>query len=386
MEKLLHIIKTKSWRNDGRLLKWITSLKQHGIDSDVYVLEDRNKNGILFDDNIKIIATSLFFRKFFPKSKGKLLKVPEYTLKSIKYISSTSYSVYVFHDLQNYLTLFFYCIFKPLHKKKLVWDLHELPHSILSRFWLFKQFIRFILTRVDLKIHTNIERRDFIANTFGVNEALSVVLNNFPTVEYHNTNKAAIPLDLKNWLGGCPYILWMGSTVDKRNFIPVLEAYKNFKDRIRMVILGNVTPEAELKIKNNRLEQCIYSQYVAQSEIVNYVDNALFSIVFYKHVSPNNFFCEPNRLYQLIARNIPVIVGANPPMISTVMKYQAGIVLNGDGSDIQEIKEAMAKMLEPQTRQKFQKSMAVLIDQKPFNWEEQFRLVAQKIETLIVQS
>lgn len=44
------------------------------------------------------------------------------------------------------------------------------------------------------------------------------------------------------------------------------------------------------------------------------IRNATYTIVLYEPTSPNNFFCEPNRLFQALAHGVPCVVGANPAM------------------------------------------------------------------------
>ena len=68
--------------------------------------------------------------------------------------------------------------------------------------------------------------------------------------------------------------------------------------------------------------------------------------VFYKNTSANNWYCEPNRLFQNINNGNPVIVGENPPMAEVVNKYGVGAVAKTDGSDQQAIVAAIQQVLD----------------------------------------
>lgn len=65
------------------------------------------------------------------------------------------------------------------------------------------------------------------------------------------------------------------------------------------------------------------------------------SLVFYKNVNPNNWYCEPNRLFQSINNGIPVVVGNNPPMKELVEKYGVGVCAETDGGDVKSIINAI---------------------------------------------
>src|SRR5699024_725074 len=130
-----------------------------------------------------------------------------------------------------------------------------------------------------------------------------------------------------------PYILWMGAALKNRNFWSVLKGFEQWTENINLVIMGSVEAEIQSYIEGHNLSDRVFCKFVSQEEIIHFVDNALLSIVLYKQNSPNNLYCEPNRLYQLITRGIPVIVGNNPPMKNIIDKFDAGIVLPDDGSN-----------------------------------------------------
>src|SRR5699024_10141377 len=130
MSKYLHVIKTKAYQNDSRLLKWIEALRKQNQTSSVYILEDANVPGEFIQDEMKITKSFLYSRKFFKKGKGFIFKIPEFSWKSLRHIKRSKSEYIVFHDLQHYFTLFLLCLNKPKHKK-IIWDLHELFHESL---------------------------------------------------------------------------------------------------------------------------------------------------------------------------------------------------------------------------------------------------------------
>jgi len=277
--------------------------------------------------------------------------------------------------------LWYVCLFKPF-KKKIIWDLHELPHPILSKFAVTKSAVKFILNNVDLVIYTNKERRDCVLKMFPFNEKKYVILNNYPDDDFITAALAPIAQEVKANTAGLPYVLWMGNATYTRNFFPVLRTLVNFKDKIKLVVMGSVEPALQKYITEQGLDDFVFSKFVSQAEIMSYVDNAMFSIVLYKQSSLNNTYCEPNRLYQLIARHIPVIAGNNPTMKDVLEKYGAGIVLPDDGSDESALLTAVNEMMLPGTRERIRAALNALDFQQIFSWEHQFEGVYKQITSL----
>ena len=77
-------------------------------------------------------------------------------------------------------------------------------------------------------------------------------------------------------------------------------------------------------------------------ELTRYLDNAIASIILYqKYFGINNWLCEPNRLYQAVCRQKPVLVGNNPPMSEVVKEYNLGVVLDDDGESVKKFKKGL---------------------------------------------
>lgn len=371
--QIAHLVKTKSLKSDGRVIKWMESLYKNGINSEVFTLEDSNISRIYKEGAFTVTATSLYSRKFFQKRKGYFFKVPEFAFKSLKFFNQSKSDIFVFHDVQHYFTLFLLCMFRKSNsKKKIVWDLHELPHGGLGKAAPTRKIIQYILSKVDLIVYTNEHRRRCILEIFPFKEKQFVVLNNFPDKNYINAPLAPMPPDLSEWNGNKPYILWMGIGSASRNFLSVLQSFRIWKEHLNLVVMGSITKDMRRYMTMNNLENHVYEKFVTQGEIIQYVDNAFFSVVFYKQNSLNNTFCEPNRLYQLLTRRIPVIVGNNPSLKSFVEQYNAGFVLPDDGSHEETLLEAIEQMMHENTREKIHTNLESFKFDKGMSWEEQF--------------
>ena len=103
------------------------------------------------------------------------------------------------------------------------------------------------------------------------------------------------------------------------------------------------------------------------------------SLVFYKNTSPNNYYCEANRLYQSIVNGIPVVVGNNPTMKYLVEKYNIGISIDSDGSDYVMIVKAIEEIINNYSSFK----VNVMQNKSHLNWESQHTSIIMIMEDLL---
>lgn len=328
--KFLHVIKSPSFNTDGRLQKWLSQLRKTKHQSTVFIVEDTNQayQRPIHEDSI--VSVPLFFRKYFKQRKGYAFKVPEYFIKTIKFAKKEKFDVVIFHDVQQYLNVFYFLLKYKKRHFKIVWDLHELPHEFLLKNSWTKQILKFLLNHVDMVVYTNKERRQYIVSKIqGVREKKTYILNNFPDQTFILSPKSIAQFN--TFKNENPYFLWLGAAVDGRNFGTFLEAYKSFSDKFNLVILGKVQSVYKSDLNALKDEGKVFIDFVNQSEILKYIDNSYLSVVLYNSNSANNYLCEPNRLYQLVSRNVPIIVGNNPVMASLVNQYELGYVMEDDG-------------------------------------------------------
>ena len=381
MKTVTHIIKSQSFDSDGRLQKWINSLMLNDIKSEVFFVEDDNKKKVRFVNDTKIESVPLFFRKYFKKRKGYIFKIPEYSMKTLQFLKKCDSDILIFHDVQQYLNLLIILFFSLFKEKQIVWDLHELPHPILFKYYFTRKVVKYILENVDVVVYTNNERRDYIYERLKMKENEFFILNNYPNDTYLNEPHSSLPKELKDLRYGLPYILWLGGALQGRNFTTFFEAYKNVSDIFNLVILGRVDDLYIDEVNDFINQEKVYNNFVKQEEMINYIDNAYFSVVLYKNTTPNNYYCEPNRLYQLITRNIPAIVGCNPTMKAIIEKYKAGLILKDDGSDLELMNNAFHTIIKSDTHTELITNMENSTIKDDLTWESQIIYIINKLKS-----
>lgn len=76
-------------------------------------------------------------------------------------------------------------------------------------------------------------------------------------------------------------------------------------------------------------------------EITSYMH---IGLVFYNHISMNNEYCAPNKIYEYSGFGMPMLANDVAGLKDTVGKYQAGLCLNLDNTNVEQIKDALFKI------------------------------------------
>lgn len=339
-----HIIKSPSYDSDGRLQKWVKSLKKADLRSTVHIIEDQNTQSTEMIEGTEIKKNSLFFRMLFKQRKGYPFKILEYCAKVFIFLKQNPRDVLIFHDVQQYLNIFIALFIFRKSKRYIVWDLHELPHSFLFSTAITKRFLRYLLENVDLVVYTNVDRRKFLLSKLSFSENSFGILNNFPDEEFMRKPTQKRPEGLSRLREDKPYIIWLGAALEGRNFTTFFEMFHTLRDSYNLVILGRVEERYIKEVSLLADNGIAFQAFVKQEEIINYIDHAKFSVVLYNSSTPNSYYCEPNRLYQLISRKIPVLVGNNPTMRSIVKELGIGIVLDDDGTSHNAMSKGLSRL------------------------------------------
>jgi glycosyltransferase involved in cell wall biosynthesis len=125
-------------------------------------------------------------------------------------------------------------------------------------------------------------------------------------------------------------------------------------------------------------KQVLFTGPVPQMELTRFIDHAYASVVLYEAHSANTRLCAPNRMYQALARAVPVIVGANPPMATLVNASRCGIVLRSDGGDVKDLCDGIRR-LEAGYKAIAEQAAAP----RGLMWESQNAVIARVIDPLV---
>ena len=233
--------------------------------------------------------------------------------------------------------------------KPLLWDLHELPLALMGN--PVKKILFHILEKkCRVMVHANKERLDYLHKMGYIKQKdKQYYLRNYPQFNEIDSDYDDAFYAFKEWKGDSNCIYLQGLQDSKRADLESIESVISFPD-MKGVVVGRILPEQMERFKMRLGEQVLkerifFTGQIKQLKTPQYIKECIMSLVFYKNTSPNNWYCEPNRLFQSINNGIPVIVGDNPPMKELVEKYGVGVCAGTDGSDQKKIVLAISQVL-----------------------------------------
>lgn len=359
--QIVMFIKTSSLEFDDRLRKEIQSCQALGFGVFVHCLLDKDEcaHGKTWGD-ARYQSHRLWSRRVFSGHRFVWLHVLEFALRVLfsgtglmaARSKSSSRRVLWLHDPVLMPIVPLAALSRALGRAStVVWDQHELPPEGWIRRLPFRAFLKWVCALPDHLVCANSARVGYLKSR-GVlasgREAL--VLNNFADSAYASQPVRPLEDSLFSWLQGERYLLLQGGGSSLRHVESVLDAVlSNRWPELKVVIVGGYDKRV-MELFRNRdpelFERLIWLQgMVPQMDLARYADHACASLILYRANSPNQVYCEPNRLYQALCRGVPVIVGDNPPMADVVKATGAGLVLDDDGADAFGIVSAVRTLL-----------------------------------------
>ncbi len=369
--KILMLVRTSGLEYDDRVRKEVLSLMNLGYSISILAnYTNNNAESGKTSYGADYVVFKLITRSIFPSARFLVLKMLEFWIKVVINTIFKKYSYIWVHEEYMALNI----LFKPV-RGKYIFDLHELPLFLSAnkkRKLLFKQIER----KCNSLVVANKERLEFMKqNDLVTNSKKYFVLNNFPDRVFGNIPVQELPKDISRKLNMKNYILMQGGGHKDRYPLEVLSAIKKH-GKFKAIIVGPVDESLLSNINRDFSDIVLIVGYIKQLELPAYIDHSWSSMILYSHDSPNNIFCEPNRLYQALNRGIPVLGGNNPPTKNIINDTKAGIVLNTDGSHIEDIYNGIVLMENNYNNFKIN---ALKVKNK-FSWESQENKISRILQ------
>ncbi len=373
--KIALVIKTDGLEYDDRIRKEILSAQR--------VANVEFKIFVMLKDNIDsegVTSYGVPYHSIYIPARDKYPSASHTFLKSWQFYKVIRNEINAFDavwcaDLGTELTALF------IRNKRLLFDCHEIPtHLISSRKG--RLLCKYLFGKCRVVLHANPQRINYL-ESIGIitNKSKHVALRNYPDDLNNILIPSALWSSFEEWVKGrkCVYLqgLFEDSRAAYESVASILET-----DSLSAVIVGAFDAGAmeKLKVKYRKEieDRLFFTGKIPQSSILQFVKKCFFSMVFYKNIRANNWYCEANRFYLAVSAGIPVITGNNPPMHSLVEEYHLGISIDDDGGDIEKIKTAIYTLLKNYNSYLGSAKSASHV----FNWSSQDDLIGEVIERL----
>ncbi len=344
MRKIAFVIKTDGLEYDDRLRKEIQSLRK--LFPDILC-----KVFVMLPDNRKYEGVTSYgvpYKSIYISARDRYPSAQKTALKGYEFYRAVE------EDLLQYDAVWAANVeasFIPLlsRNRRILWDLHELP-LMYTRNFILRKLLRFTFNRCRVVLHANPQRVEYL-------EELGVVaqrskhfsLRNYPSFDDVDSECDETFQRFKDWKGNRKCVYLQGLSEDRRSAYESVAAVLVQGDFVAVVI-GKMCPYSLQRLKNDFgelliKERILFIGKIPQLKIPLYVAECQMSMVFYKNVQPNNWYCEANRFYQSVVLGLPVVTGNNPSMKEIVDQYGFGVAIDDDGSSIIKIVEGMNQLI-----------------------------------------
>lgn len=363
--------------NDSRVLKENISLHNIGYKVQVVALHEEPLKEFDEVQNILVHRMKLKTRSWSKYKVVQLIKYFEFIYKAVKLYKNSD----IFHcnDLNTLpvgviIKKFFNC------NAKIVYDAHEYEINDTPNESEYKIKIKYILEKFLIRYADKvITVSDSIANEYVKLyeiEKPAVVLNTPPykEIEKKNIFRETFDIDEKQTI-----FLYQGGLSKGRGIEMLLEAFKTIDNENAVIVFMGYGPLEKLIIEASKEYKNIYfHQAVSPDVLLDYTSSADFGILFYENNCLNHEFCSPNKMFEYLMAEIPVIVSNLYEMKKLVEANFIGTVAKENTPE--GLKEAIAKAIKldkEELKINIKKLKAI------YNWEEQEKVLLKAYKDLI---
>ncbi|MBN2682418.1 MAG: glycosyltransferase [Bacteroidales bacterium] len=271
-------------------------------------------------DSINYIGDFEFVRLNLLFKKGPLFYA-EYNLRLFCLLFFRKADLFYANDLDSLPANFLASSF---HGNLLIYDSHEyftgVPElnnrKFVSSIW--KNMEKFLLPRIKYKITVS----NSVANQYYCDYKVNMqVIRNLPFKQL-NFKKADLNLE------GKKVVVYQGALNIHRGIEHVIKAFKYLENFV-FIVVGNGDIEKELKdlsINEGVSDKIIFTGKIHFFELPEYTNLADVGISLEEDTNLNYRFALPNKLFDYIQAEVPVLVSELPEMASLVRKYGVGEV------------------------------------------------------------
>jgi len=375
MKKVANIV-FNPFVNDSRVLKESISLQKNGFEVEIMAHGDKDLLPEEIINGIKIKRFSYLDRKTTTSKIGKLKAY-------ILWIKSVVKNVKDFDILHcNDLTaLPIGVIIKKFYNKniKIVYDAHEYETEVngLSgiKKTMTKVLEKFLIKYADKVICVSEAIANEYKKLYPFIEKPALVLNTPPFKQIEKKDIFRETFDISQ---DKTIFLYQGGLSLGRGIEILLDAFKNIDNQNAIIIFMGYGPLEDIIVNSSKKYANIYFHKAVSPDILlNYTSCADFGILFYENNCLNHYYCSPNKMFEYLMAEIPVIVSNLYEMKSLVESYNIGVVAKENTPE--GLKEAIKKAIKLD-KQELQRNIQKV--KEVYNWEEQEKVLLKLYEEL----
>ncbi len=356
---------------DSRIVNLIDSLKQNGILVKVVAFDWQTPDFVTVKGDVTIYK--LTKQSFSPWFYIKFLFLLFKALKNIKADYYFAEDIYVLPTTS---------FFAKHRKAKLYYNSRELYSHIgglkdkKSVQMLISLVEKFYINKPDYVLVTGELDAEYLTHIYGITNTL--LLRNLPS---YKKPEEIIDFRAKyNIPENKLIVLYQGVLLKGRGIPLMLKALKELPDVV-FVIIGEGIYRKEFEKEAGDLgvkNRVFFTGPVAHEKLLNYTAGADVGIALIENISLSYFYALPNKLFEYIMVEVPVLVTNLPQMKSVVENYRVGeFITNEEPEEIIRIIKKWQKS--PGILENYKKNCALA--SKELNWQAEFDKVKKILLT-----
>ena len=338
----LHIVRN-TVRNDSRVLKEASTLRDSGLFSSVEIV-GLNDAGLPEQEvlsNLQVRRITLSSRSWSKGLLAQTLKFAEWRHRIIQSYRTQPLAVIHCHDLD---PLPIAVRLKHLTGARLVYDAHELEteqgETSRIRTALSKATERLLIRRADEMITVSQSIADWYREAYpGIAPAL---VRNVPICPTSPIEK----VDLRG-LFAVPdeslLFIYLGALSAGRGIEELMAAFASPGIRHHVVFMGYGQLAAAVQSRSLTCERIHFHPPVAPADVLRFTAGADVGVSLILDTCLSNRYCLPNKLFECVLAELPVLVSDLPEQRRFVETYQAGWCTRCDHASIVETLQAIGR-------------------------------------------
>lgn len=386
--KRIAILLNGTIQNDYRVIKIIQTLSLNNTIHLYYIDGDVLIDSALFNTNVSLYSTQhkvTFWTKFLRHSWFCF----EFSFFQQKVLSSgEKYDIIWANDLP---TLFPASKISKRLNCKLIYDSHEIYTETLNQFFPrnssgIKKYVYTILIFLMRKHGVSIEKKYIpLTNVFiTVNQSLltyfseryqinkGLVIMNLPKLNQQNNQPAIDFRKQFNWEANSIIVLYQGQLNEGRGLKLVLEAFKFLDDSFKLILIGNGSLQIDLNKwvdENSYSNRIKFIDTVSLDKLPAHTKGADVGMNILENYNLSKELASPNKLFEYIHAEIPVIASFSKENIRVFEKFNIGLMTNNIP------KEIATKIIEISSMDKCSFRLPLSGAKSHYKWENQLDML-----------
>ena len=363
-----------SFLNDSRVLKESLSLVNDGYEVSVVAHHDKGLEREEKRESLSIRRVAYLDRTLTTGKLAKLKAYLNYLAESIAY--AKEFDILHCNDIN---TLPIGVIIKKFYNNnaKIVYDAHEYETETYAlrgvQKKITKSMEKFLIKYADSVITVSDSIANEYSRLYGI-EKPSLVLNTPAYKEVKKQDKFREAFDIK----GKTIFLYQGGLTKNRGIELLIEVFKKINDdESIMVFMGYGDLEGLIIDATKENENIYFHEAVSPEVLLEYTVSADFGISTIEDSCLSYRYCLPNKLFEYMMAEVPLIVSNLPEMRKVVEENGIGVMVEEESVDgtISAIKKAL--LLDKEEIGKNLKKVKSI-----YNWEEQEKVLLKVYKEL----